>query len=49
MRRVLTDRSRQTLTVPNYKELDMGTAVSLFKQGSRYLTQSELRPHFYNN
>ena len=49
MRRVLEDGSRQTLTIPNHKELDRGTVISLFKQGSRYVSESELRPHFYND
>ena len=49
LRRVLVDGSRQTLTVPNHKELDTGTVVSLFKQGSRYVPEAELHPYFYND
>ena len=47
IRRVLKDGSRQTLTVPNHKELDRGTLVSLFKQGGRHISQVELHPYFY--
>ena len=49
LRRVLVDGLRQTLTVPNHKELDKGTVVSLFRQATRYIPESELRPHFYND
>ena len=48
MHRVLSDGSHQTLTIPNHRELDRGTANSLFKQGSRYVTASDLRPYFYH-
>ncbi len=40
---------RQTLTIPNHKELDKGTTTSLFRQASVYISQSELHPHFYND
>jgi predicted RNA binding protein YcfA (HicA-like mRNA interferase family) len=49
MRRVLENGSRQTLIVPGHKELDKGTVVSLFRQGTRYISESELRHHFYND
>ncbi|MHB8661000.1 MAG: type II toxin-antitoxin system HicA family toxin [Minisyncoccota bacterium] len=43
------DGSRETLTVPDHKELDRGTVVSLFKQGTRYISEGELRAHFYTS
>jgi len=49
LRRIAGDGSRETLTVPNHKELDRGTVVSLYRQGGRYIPESELRPHFYSN
>lgn len=49
LRRTAEDGSRQTLTVPDHKELDRGTVVSLFRQGTRYVSESELRQHFYTN
>ncbi|MEJ0053696.1 MAG: type II toxin-antitoxin system HicA family toxin [bacterium] len=47
LRRIAKDGTRETLTVPNHRELDRGTVVSLFKQGTRYISESELKPHFY--
>ncbi len=47
LRRTATDNSRETLTVPNHKELDRGTVVSLYRQAGRYIPESALRPHFY--
>ncbi|MDO8548254.1 MAG: type II toxin-antitoxin system HicA family toxin [bacterium] len=44
-----SDGSRQTLTIPNHKELDRGTVSSLFRQASAYISQAELRPHFFND
>ena len=49
MRRMMEDGSHQVLTVPNHKELDRGTSLSLFKQSKRYISDSELRPHFYTD
>ncbi len=49
LRRVVVDGLRETFTVPNHKELDRGTIVSLYRQASRYIPESELRPHFYNH
>ena len=48
LRRTAEDGARKTLTVPNHKELDRGTVVSLYRQGARYIPESELRKHFYS-
>lgn len=48
LRRVVDGNTRETLTIPNHKELDRGTVVSLFKQGARYISESDLRKHFYS-
>lgn len=39
--------SSQTLTIPNHKELDRGTLGAIYRQATRYVSESELRPHFY--
>jgi hypothetical protein len=39
--------TKQTLTLPLHRELDSGTLVAIFRQASRYITESELHPHFY--
>jgi predicted RNA binding protein YcfA (HicA-like mRNA interferase family) len=49
LRRVLGDGSRQTLTIPAHGELDKGTAIAIYRQALRYVTESELRPYFYSN
>ncbi len=47
LRRMPKEGLRETLTVPDHKELDRGTVVSLFRQGCRYIPQEELRKYFY--
>jgi predicted RNA binding protein YcfA (HicA-like mRNA interferase family) len=40
---------KETLTVPERKEIAKGTLREIFTQASAYIPQSELRLHFYNN
>ena len=47
LRKVLSDGSHQTLTIPIHKELDRGTLLAIFNQSLRYILEEELRPHFY--
>jgi predicted RNA binding protein YcfA (HicA-like mRNA interferase family) len=47
LRRVLDDGSAQTLTVPNHKEIDRGTLQAIFRQASRFISESELRRVFF--
>ena len=42
------NKIHQTLTIPNHKELDKGTLRAIFSQASKYISESELMPHFYN-
>ncbi|MFH1236402.1 MAG: type II toxin-antitoxin system HicA family toxin [Parcubacteria group bacterium] len=49
MRRIAKDGTRETLTVPNHKELDRGTVVSLYRQAARYIPESELKRYFYSD
>lgn len=39
--------ARQVLTVPLHAELDPGTLRAIFRQASRFISESELRPLFY--
>jgi predicted RNA binding protein YcfA (HicA-like mRNA interferase family) len=39
--------ARQVLTVPLHAELDPGTLHAIFRQASRFISEPELRPHFY--
>ena len=42
-----TSQIVQTLTIPNHEELDRGTLRAIFNQASRYISETELAPHFY--
>ena len=39
--------TRQILTIPLHAELDPGTLRAIFRQASRFISERELRPHFY--
>ena len=41
------DGSRQVLTVPNHPELDKGTIQAIYRQTLRYISEGELKKHFY--
>jgi predicted RNA binding protein YcfA (HicA-like mRNA interferase family) len=47
LRRILSGGERQTLTIPNHKDLDCGTRVAIYRQALRYIPEQELRPYFY--
>lgn len=49
LRRTAEDGTRETLTVPDHKELDRGTVVGIFRQATRYISETELREHFYSD
>ena len=40
---------RETLTIPDHRELDTGTCRAILRQASRYVSQSELAPFFYSD
>lgn len=45
----MVDGLNQTLTIPNHEEVDSGTLKAIFRQASRYISESELRGHFYSD
>lgn len=47
MRRI-TEVGKETLTIPNHKQLDTGTCKAILRQASRYILLSELSKYFYN-
>ena len=47
LRRIDPYGQRQTLTIPRHRELDTGTLRAIFRQASQYISDEELRPHFY--
>ena len=48
LRRVANDGSRETLTVPVHKKLDLGTIQAIYRQAARFIPEAELRPWFYS-
>jgi predicted RNA binding protein YcfA (HicA-like mRNA interferase family) len=47
LRRVLSDGTKQTLTIVLHDELDKGTLRAIFRQSLRFISEEDLRPHFY--
>jgi len=47
LRRII-NKINQNLTIPNHEELDKGTLRAIFNQASKYISESELAPYFYN-
>jgi len=47
LQRLSTAGEKQTLTVPNHKELDTGTCKAIFRQATRYIPADDLHSHFY--
>ena len=38
---------KQTLLIPNHKEIDTGTLRAIVRQAGRYIPLEELNKHFY--
>lgn len=47
LRRVTADRGKQTLVVPNHREIDTGTCRAILRQAERYIPLVELEPLFF--
>ena len=47
LRRVISER-KETLTIPNHRQLDPGTCYAIFRQASQYIPESELYLYFYD-
>ncbi len=45
--RRLSETGKETLTIPNHKQLDLGTCRAIFRQASKYIPESDLYAHFY--
>lgn len=48
LRRTLPDGQRQTLHLPNHRELDSGTCRAIFRQASEHIAEAELATHFFS-
>jgi predicted RNA binding protein YcfA (HicA-like mRNA interferase family) len=49
MRRLTQTGEKQTLTIPNHRQLDTGTCHAIFRQACRYISPDDLRPFFYTD
>jgi len=49
LRRIISAGEKQTLTVPNHRQLDTGTCHAIYRQASRYVAADDLRPFFYSD
>ena len=45
--RRITPLGKETLTIPNHRELSTGTCQAIFRQATRYILESELFPYFH--
>lgn len=45
--RRINSTGKETLTIPNHRELATGTCQTIFRQACRYIPESELFPYFY--
>ncbi len=48
LKRITDGGMKQTLTIPNHKELDKGTLRAIYLQVSKYVPESILREYFYS-
>jgi predicted RNA binding protein YcfA (HicA-like mRNA interferase family) len=46
LRRITPDGEKQTLTIPQHEELDVGTLQAIVRQAGRYVPIEELKLHF---
>ena len=49
LRRIGSDGTAQTLTIPKHRELDTGTLRAIIRQASRFIPEDQLRPDFYTD
>jgi predicted RNA binding protein YcfA (HicA-like mRNA interferase family) len=45
--RILSDGTRQSLTIPLHEDLDKGTLRAIYRQALQYIPEEELRLYFY--
>ena len=48
-RRTLLNGQRQTLTIVMHREVDKGTLRAIFRQALRYIPESRLSQHFFED
>ena len=45
--RRLGETGKETLTIPNHKQIDLGTCRAIYHQAAKYISESDLYDHFY--
>ncbi len=45
--RRIRDGRKQTLTIPNHKEIDTGTTRAILRQATKYISVEEISKEFY--
>lgn len=40
---------KQVLVIPNHSEVDVGTLKAIYRQASKYISETELNPFFFNH
>lgn len=48
LQRVNSRGDRETLTIPDHRELDTGTCRAILRQATRYVPLIDLEPFFYS-
>ncbi len=49
LQRTAPSGDRETLTVPDHRELDTGTCRAILRQATRYIPLAELAPFFHSD
>ena len=49
LRRTRADGSTETLTIPAYDEIKLGTLHEIFTRALRFIPEADLRPPFYTD
>ena len=47
--RTSSSGSREILTVPMHREMDVGTLHAIIRQANRFIAEDELRPQFFTD
>lgn len=45
--RRIVGNEKQTLLIPNHKDMDRGTLLAIFNQALKYIPKEKLHPYFY--
>jgi predicted RNA binding protein YcfA (HicA-like mRNA interferase family) len=49
LRRLDREGKQQSLTIPNHREIDLGTLRAIIRQAARFIPENELLTHFLSD